>query len=202
MRTWIESLSGACNVISPENPIICHVGDEALFNWTTDDGRIIYSANWGIKNGNHPDSQFINTNVFTTVVNYNKNMDPKYRPRVYFVGNLKMGRAWFKLKNVSLNDDLKYVANIRESKGGVLAYIVQLKVKKKANITWTTQVASTHVTDATATSIKINDSFDATSFSPKRDHDHHYAGLLIAVLLLPLMWSFLVLISLKKNQKR
>ncbi|XP_031573318.1 uncharacterized protein LOC116307289 isoform X4 [Actinia tenebrosa] len=189
MRTWIESLSGACNVISPENPIICHVGDEALFNWTTDDGRIIYSANWGIKNGNHPDSQFINTNVFTTVVNYNKNMDPKYRPRVYFVGNLKMGRAWFKLKNVSLNDDLKYVANIRESKGGVLAYIVQLKVKKKDSF------------DATSFSPK-RDSFDATSFSPKRDHDHHYAGLLIAVLLLPLMWSFLVLISLKKNQKR
>jgi hypothetical protein len=118
-----------CDIIEPHNPLQYSVGDDAFFNWTTRDGKTMFSASWGIQKGNVADPQFINTNVYTKVVNFNKNIDAKYKYRLLFVGNLSAGHAWFMIKNLSTNDTNEYIASIRDDESGYVSYTVHLVVK-------------------------------------------------------------------------
>ncbi|XP_031573321.1 uncharacterized protein LOC116307291 [Actinia tenebrosa] len=85
------------------------------------------------KNTEH-DSQLVNINTYIQKVNYNSNMHPRYKNRVYFVGNLTMGHAWFTLRNVTLKDTREYFAVIRDGTG-VGKYTVRLEVKTKSEVT-------------------------------------------------------------------
>lgn len=117
-----------CEITGPKE-LNHSVGDTAHFRWSTNDNSTISSATWGIKNANIADPQFINVDITSSKVNLNSDLEPSLRNRVFFVGDLKKGHAWFTLKNVTVNDTKVYIAVIGDDAWNVIPYPVVLTVK-------------------------------------------------------------------------
>ena len=95
---------------------------------TTNQGQIL-SVSWGIRKGNIANPQFIN--VYDNEVDKNEDLEEAFRNRTEFIGDLNKGRAWFKLKNLTVNDTNEYIASISEDTTRDLPYYVRLEVKEK-----------------------------------------------------------------------
>ncbi|XP_031555282.1 uncharacterized protein LOC116292159 [Actinia tenebrosa] len=121
--------------------------------WNTTDRKEILSVSWGIRKGNIPDPQFISVNGYHRRVTKNKDIGETLKRRVGFIGNLTMGRAWFVLKNLIVNDTNEYIASISDDVSRVLPYYVRLNVTEKEKVTTTEGPFLTPVTTAAAPNI-------------------------------------------------
>ncbi|XP_031552313.1 uncharacterized protein LOC116289506 isoform X2 [Actinia tenebrosa] len=111
--------------------IRCSIGEDASFMWNTTDQKEILSARWGIRKGSIPDPQFISVNGCNGKVHLNKDIDATLKKRVEFIGNLTIGRAWFVLKNLTVNDTNEYIASISDDVSRFLPYPVRVMVAEK-----------------------------------------------------------------------
>ncbi|XP_031555374.1 uncharacterized protein LOC116292234 isoform X2 [Actinia tenebrosa] len=119
-----------CRITGPAE-LTYKIGETAQFKWSTSDSSAILSATWGIKKGNIPDPQFINVDILRNKGNLNSFLEPNLMMRLSFEGDLQRGRAWFTLKNVTVNDTNVYIASISDDVTRVLPYTVALTVKEK-----------------------------------------------------------------------
>ncbi|XP_031555416.1 uncharacterized protein LOC116292276 [Actinia tenebrosa] len=99
--------------------------------WNTTDQKEILAVSWGIRKGNIPDPQFISVNGYNGRVYINENIGDTLKRRVEFLGNLTIGRAWFVLKNLTVNDTNEYIASISDDVSRVLPYYAHLMVAEK-----------------------------------------------------------------------
>ncbi|XP_031555697.1 uncharacterized protein LOC116292496 isoform X2 [Actinia tenebrosa] len=107
------------------------IGEDALFMWNTTDRKEILAVSWGIRKGNIPDPQFISVDGYHRRVTKNKDIGETLKRRVEFLGNLTMGRAWFVLKNLTVNDTNEYIASISDDESSDIPYCVRLNVTEK-----------------------------------------------------------------------
>ncbi|XP_031553185.1 uncharacterized protein LOC116290324 isoform X2 [Actinia tenebrosa] len=110
--------------------------------WNTTDQKEILAVSWGIRKGNIPDPQFISVNGYHGRVTKNKDIGDTLKRRVEFIGNLKIGRAWFVLKNLTVNDTNEYIASISDDVSYDIPYYVRLTVAKKGASTTKTTTSS------------------------------------------------------------
>ena len=99
--------------------------------WNTTDQRKILSVRWGIRKGNIAEPWYISVNVYNNKVNKDEYLEEAFRNRIEFIGDLKKGRAWFKLKNLTVNDTNEYIASISDNVTRDMPYYVRLEVKEK-----------------------------------------------------------------------
>ncbi|XP_031550492.1 uncharacterized protein LOC116287924 [Actinia tenebrosa] len=119
-----------CRITGPAE-LTYKIGETAQFKWSTSDSSAILSATWGIKKGNILDPQFINVDILRNKAYLNLFLEPNLMKRVAFEGDLNKGRAWFTLKNVTVNDTNVYIASISDYVYRVLPYTVTLTVKER-----------------------------------------------------------------------
>ncbi|KXJ09496.1 hypothetical protein AC249_AIPGENE28508 [Exaiptasia diaphana] len=95
----------AQGTIPPHSPLLIQAGKDAVFRWTTENGNEVVAVSWGLKKDNRIYPQFI----------YVSKIIPAKNSKKYsFAGNLTIGRAWFILSNVLINETGDYAADIRE----------------------------------------------------------------------------------------
>ncbi|XP_031556086.1 uncharacterized protein LOC116292878, partial [Actinia tenebrosa] len=141
------------NSIYSPSDIEGSIGEDALFMWNTTEQNEILAVSWGIRKGNIPDPQFINTNKYDGKVNINEDIDAALKKRVEFIGNLTIGRAWFVLKNLTVNDTNEYIASISDELSSALPYYVRLMVRARSKVTPTEGPSPTPDTTASAPNI-------------------------------------------------
>ncbi|XP_031556677.1 uncharacterized protein LOC116293394 [Actinia tenebrosa] len=119
------------NSIKGPTHIKGYIGEDASFMWNTTDQKKILSASWGIRKGTIPDPQFISVNSYNGRMTKNKDIGDTLKRRVEFLGNLTIGRAWFVLKNLTINDTNEYIASISDDESSDLPHYVRLVVAEK-----------------------------------------------------------------------
>jgi hypothetical protein len=108
--------------ISSPKKVVQSAGKDAKFMFNTTNSNSILGVKFGLDGGKtYPVPKFI------TAVNRNGKPDvtcgsdldmpvaARYKERVYFIGDLAKGHAWFEIKHVDINDTNMYMANIRET---------------------------------------------------------------------------------------
>ncbi|XP_031553184.1 uncharacterized protein LOC116290324 isoform X1 [Actinia tenebrosa] len=162
--------------------------------WNTTDQKEILAVSWGIRKGNIPDPQFISVNGYHGRVTKNKDIGDTLKRRVEFIGNLKIGRAWFVLKNLTVNDTNEYIASISDDVSYDIPYYVRLTVAKK--VTPTERPSPTPVTTAAAPNIIRASTTKTTTSSnittpPKPNSSNiqrHIKGYIILMDIALVMW--------------
>ena len=110
--------------------VLSFVGQNVTLMWNTTNNKPIKSAIFGISHEGLADPQFINVNTLTGKVHYNPKMCEAYAGRMDFVGELASGLAWFRIKNLQLNDTNEYLARITVDVDKVKSYTVRLTVRQ------------------------------------------------------------------------
>ncbi|XP_031569708.1 hemicentin-1-like isoform X2 [Actinia tenebrosa] len=125
MYTYISFVFSVLILLPPEahgaiNSIIRNVGQDFVFMWNRTSGNIV-EVRWGLvdpvdNQGIKP--QFIYVNKWANVAVYSAALDTpaasSYKGRVYYVGDLPAGRAWFQITNLSISDAKEYAVSILE----------------------------------------------------------------------------------------
>ena len=116
--SYIFFLLVVSTVIGPTN-LYGNVGQNAYFLWNTTGNNIIVTT-WGLYDSSLQAAKpsFISVDFRTSVPEYSIDLDStasRYKGRVEYIGSLSLGRAWFILKNLNVDDTNEYVAEIRES---------------------------------------------------------------------------------------
>lgn len=120
-------------------PITRNVGEFADFLWNASVTPIVGSQ-WGLVDPsgyNAPKPLFISI-VFGENVSFSNDLDTvvkSYKNRVHFIGNLSIGRAWFRITDLNINDTNQYRATIQENLQPMLSFTVFLKVLEKLSTT-------------------------------------------------------------------
>lgn len=105
--------------------------ESVIFKWNTTDGTGLEEAKWGVYRRFENDifPHFITASKNGLTYNPSLNNGLRwYKGRVFFVGNMTKGQAWFKITNLELNDTQEYGARIMESNFKTTKFPVQLTV--------------------------------------------------------------------------
>ncbi|XP_031572391.1 uncharacterized protein LOC116306463 isoform X2 [Actinia tenebrosa] len=130
----IQGLRISGNILHPKE-IVVETGENAIFNFSTKNGNPILAAQFGLKGeGEYLKAKFIIVTQLHGIEcgkDFNSSEGYRYRNRIFFVGNITAGRAWFKITNVEENDTNTYQVGVRENTDVYKMYTVKLVVKRK-----------------------------------------------------------------------
>ncbi|XP_031552619.1 uncharacterized protein LOC116289829 [Actinia tenebrosa] len=139
----LQLLPSVVTVLSPAS-ITREEGEDAVFMFNTNTS--ILEAAWGIRDGDTNNHKLVLMTVDKRFgAHTTSNAD--YAGRVYFVGDLSKGQAWFKITNLNINDTNNYMAKIRVHGTSFYKYIpAQLTVIKPPVTTEPLQTSTKELT--------------------------------------------------------
>ncbi|XP_031552824.1 uncharacterized protein LOC116289998 [Actinia tenebrosa] len=109
-------------------PMTRKVGEFVDFLWNASLTPIIGSQ-WGLPDpsgDDPPKPLFVSTRI--TSSNAAFSIDPEYKDRVHFIGDLWIGHAWFRLTDLKTSDTNQYRATMHENGGISLPFTVSHSV--------------------------------------------------------------------------
>jgi hypothetical protein len=140
IHTYILFLSASGNISNP-GYLFGYVGEHIDFKFTTNDGNSILSTNFGIKGGGVDDFKIklivVTNKSRTQRISCGEDLDSprgaSYKNRVQFIGNIREGRAWFRITSITMNDTNTYMAGIREDTDETsIMYNIKLLAKQQS----------------------------------------------------------------------